>query len=416
MQKTPKGLRLHIAIFGRRNVGKSSILNAITRQEVAIVSEIAGTTTDPVEKPMELLPVGPVLFIDTAGLDDVGALGRLRITKTYKVFERADIILLVTEANKWTEYEEEILEEARRRKIPILVIINKIDLSKPGKDFKERLNREKVPAIETSALNCDWETTVKLKNELIKLLPKDFLNPIPLVADLINEGDLVILVIPIDKEAPRGRLILPQQQTIREILDKKASCLVVNERNLSDAIHNLKQKPRIVITDSQVFEEVFVQVPDDILVTSFSILFARAKGDLEELVKGAQALDNLKPADKILIAEACTHHPIGEDIGRIKIPRWINQRIGGEIDFDVFSGHNFPEDIKRYKLIIHCGACMLNRKEMLARILRCREKGVAITNYGVVIAYLHNAMDRVVQPFNLFQRSGSSIVTTTPRC
>ena len=416
MQKTPKGLRLHIAIFGRRNVGKSSILNAITRQEVAIVSSIAGTTTDPVEKPMELLPIGPVLFIDTAGLDDVGALGRLRITKTYKVFERADIILLVTEANKWTEYEEKILEEARKRKTPILVIINKIDLSKAGKDFKERLNREKVPAIETSALNCGWETTVKLKNELIKLLPKDFLNPIPLVADLINEGDLVILVIPIDKEAPKGRLILPQQQTIREILDKKASCLVVNERNLADAIHNLKQKPKIIITDSQVFEEVFVQVPDDILVTSFSILFARAKGDLEELVKGAQALDNLKPADKILIAEACTHHPIGEDIGRIKIPRWINQRIGGEIDFDVFSGHNFPEDIKRYKLIIHCGACMLNRKEMLTRILRCREKGVAITNYGVVIAYLHNAMDRVLQPFNLFQRSGSSAVTTTPRC
>jgi len=406
MQKTPKGLRLHIAIFGRRNVGKSSILNAITRQEVAIVSSIAGTTTDPVEKPMELSPLGPVLFIDTAGLDDVGVLGKLRTSKTYKVFTRADIVLLVTEANKWTEYEEEILEEAGKRKTPILVIINKIDLFKPGQDFKERLNREKVPAIETCALNHDWETTVKLKNELIKLLPKDFLNPIPIVADLINEGDLVILVIPIDKEAPKGRLILPQQQTIREILDKKASCLVVNERNLSNSIHNLKQKPKIVITDSQVFEEVFEQVPDDILVTSFSILFARAKGDLKELVNGARNLGDLKPEEKILIAEACTHHPIGEDIGRIKIPRWINQRIGGKINFDVFSGHNFPKDIKRYKLIIHCGACMLNRKEMLSRILECKEKGIAVTNYGVAIAYLHGAIDRALQPFNLFHRPG----------
>ncbi|MCK4905117.1 [FeFe] hydrogenase H-cluster maturation GTPase HydF [bacterium] len=399
MRKTPKGLRLHIAIFGRRNVGKSSILNMLTQQEVSIVSEIPGTTTDPVEKPMELLPIGPVLFIDTAGLDDIGVLGKLRISKTYKVFERADIILLVTEANKWTEYEERILEEARKRKTRILVILNKIDQIKPDQDLKEKLNRERIPAVEACALNHNWDVTVKVKKEIIELLPSDFINPIPIIADLINEGDIVILVIPIDKEAPKGRLILPQAQTIREILDKKATCLIVNEKNLSSSIYNLKQKPKIIVTDSQAFEEVFKQTPDDILVTSFSILFARAKGDLKELVNGARKLSDLNPDDKILIAEACSHHPIGEDIGRVKIPGWISQRIGGKINFDVFSGHDFPEDLEQYKLVIHCGACMLNRKEMLTRILRCKEERVAITNYGVAIAYLHNDLDRALEPF-----------------
>ncbi len=399
MRKTPKSLRLHIAIFGRRNTGKSSILNALTRQEVSIISEIAGTTTDPVEKAMELLPIGPVLFIDTAGLDDLGALGELRINKTYKVFERADISLLVTEANKWGEYEKKILQETRKRNIPTLVILNKIDLFSPDENLKAKLNEEKICFVETCTLNHSWETTAKIKNELINLLPEDWINPISIISDLINEDDLVVLVIPIDKEAPKGRLILPQQQTIRQILDKKATCLIVNEKNLSSSINNLKQKPAIVVTDSQVFGEVFASVPQDIPVTSFSILFARLKGDLKELVKGAKSLDDLKPQDKILIAEACTHHPISDDIGRVKIPRWINQRIGSKINFDVFSGHDFPPDLNQYKLVIHCGGCMLNRKEMLSRIYEAKAKRIPITNYGIAIAYLHGKLKRTLEPF-----------------
>lgn len=399
MQKTPRGLRLHIAIFGRRNVGKSSILNALTRQEVSIVSEIAGTTTDPVEKTMELLPIGPVLFIDTAGLDDSGTLGDLRIKKTYKVFERADTVLLVTEANQWGEYEERILEETRKRNTPILVVLNKIDRFKPDQSAKGKLNNEKVGYVETCALDHSWETTAIVKNELINLLPEDWINPVPIISDLIQEDDLAVLVIPIDKEAPKGRLILPQQLTIREILDKKASCLIANEANLSSSIQNLKRKPRLVVTDSQAFGKVFASTPEDISVTSFSILFARSKGDLAELAKGAQILDDLKPGDRILIAEACTHHPIGDDIGRVKIPGWINQKIGGEIDFEVYSGHDFPENLKQYKLIIHCGACVLNRKEVLSRIYQAKAAGVPITNYGVAIAHLHGELARALEPF-----------------
>ncbi|OQX54262.1 MAG: [FeFe] hydrogenase H-cluster maturation GTPase HydF [Candidatus Omnitrophica bacterium 4484_213] len=437
MRRTPKGLRLHIAIFGRRNVGKSSILNALTRQEVSIVSEIAGTTTDPVEKAMELLPIGPVLFIDTAGLDDIGALGEKRVAKTYKVFERADIILLVSQANVWGEYEEEILEEARRRKTPILVILNKTDLFKPEQDLgpvrsnppladapnghrgtsngaKAKLNKEKIPYVETCALNQGWETAAKIKNELIKLLPSDWITPCPIIADLIEADDLIILVIPIDKEAPKGRIILPQQQTLREILDKKATALVVNERNLGKAISNLKQPPKIVVTDSQVFEQVFASTPLDIPVTSFSMLFARCKGDLKQLTEGAKRIDELNPGDKILIAEACTHHPIGDDIGRAKIPNWISERVGSKIgpapdsqcrvNFDIYSGHDFPSNLKQYKLIVHCGACMLNRKEVLNRIYEAKSQGVPITNYGVAIAYLHNKLERALEPFEKKKR------------
>ncbi|MEA3368994.1 MAG: [FeFe] hydrogenase H-cluster maturation GTPase HydF [Candidatus Ratteibacteria bacterium] len=397
MQKTPKGLRLHIAIFGRMNTGKSSILNALTQQDVSIVSKIPGTTTDPVEKPMELLPIGPVLFIDTAGLDDLGTLGNLRVDNTYKVFERADLVLLVTEADKWGEYEEKFLEEARKQNTPILVILNKIDRFSPDRNLKEKLDKEKISAVETCALSRSWETTVKVKNELIKLLPDDWLNPVPIISDLIDKGDLVILVIPIDKEAPKGRLILPQQQTLREVLDRKASALVVNENRLSREIDNLGKKPAVVVTDSQVFGAVFASTPLDIPVTSFSILFARSKGALEELIRGAEKIDTLKSGDKVLIAEACTHHPIGDDIGRVKIPRWIAQRRGQGIKFDVSSGRDFPSDLENYELVIHCGACMFNRKQMLDRILKCKEKKIEITNYGIAIAYLYNALNRAVQ-------------------
>jgi len=399
MYRTPKGFRLHIAIFGRRNVGKSSLLNILTQQNVSIVSETPGTTTDPVEKPMELLPIGPVLFIDTAGLDDVGALGKLRIKKSYKVFERADVILLVTEANTWGEYEEKILEEAGRRNTPVLVVLNKIDILS-GEKVREKLEKRGVPYVETCCSSSHgWKTTAKVKREIIKLLPDDWITQRSILGDIIEPEDLIVLVIPIDKEAPKGRLILPQQQVIRDILDNRAFCLMANEKNLQKALINLKTKPKLVITDSQAFKEVFEAVPMDIPLTSFSIVFARFKGDLDELVRGAEEIDRLREGDKILICEACTHHPIGDDIGRVKIPRWIKERTGKKVKFDVFTGHDFPEDLGQYKLIIHCGACTLNRKEMLSRIYEAKRQGIPITNYGVAIAYLHGEMERAVAPF-----------------
>lgn len=399
MYRTPKGFRLHIAIFGRRNVGKSSLLNVLTHQDVSIVSDKPGTTTDPVEKPMELLPIGPVLFIDTAGLDDVGALGELRTRRSYKVFERADVILLVTEANRWGEYEEIILEEARKRNTPILAVLNKIDIFPDGR-VKEKLEERKIPYVETCcSLQGSWDTTAKVKREIIKLLPEDWIVQKSILGDIVTSEDLVVLVIPTDKEAPKGRLILPQQQVIRDILDKKAFCLIANEKNLQEALDSLNKKPKLIITDSQAFKQVFDIVPPDIPLTSFSILFARFKGDLDELVKGAKKIDELKEGDKILICEACTHHPIGDDIGRVKIPRWINQKIKGKINFDVYTGHDFPEDVRQYKLIIHCGACTLNRKEMLSRIYEAKRQGIPITNYGTAIAYLHGELKRAIGPF-----------------
>ncbi len=401
MQKTPKGLRLHLAVFGRRNVGKSSVLNALTQQDVSIVSEVAGTTTDPVEKAMELLPIGPVLFIDTAGIDDLGALGELRVRKTYQVFERADIVILVTEANVWGEYEEKIAQETKDRNLPLLVIFNKIDLFITDKKTRERLDKEKIPYGEICALPGlpqGWEVTAKIKSRLVEILPAHWLNPPPIIADLVKAGEVAILVIPLDKEAPKGRIILPQVQTLREVLDKRASALIVNEKELPSAINNLRKKPAIVVTDSQAFEEVFAALPDDIPLTSFSILFARCKGDLPELVKGAEALGKLNSGDKVLIAEACTHHPIGEDIGRVKIPHWINQKIARQISFEVVSGHDFPEDLKQYKLIIQCGCCVFNRREVLSRIYRAKSQGVPLTNYGLAIAYLFGNLERAIKP------------------
>lgn len=398
MQKTPKGLRLHIAVFGRRNVGKSSILNALTQQNVSIVSEVAGTTTDPVEKAMELLPIGPILFIDTAGIDDLGALGELRVRKTYQIFDRADIVILVTEANVWEEYEEKILHEIKKRKIPLLVIFNKIDLFTADKKVKERLDKETIPYCAVCALSNGWEVTAKIKSKLIEIIPDDWLNPPPIIADLVKAGEVAILVIPIDKEAPRGRIILPQVQTLREVLDKRASALIVNEKELPSAINNLRKNPAIVVTDSQAFEEVFGALPDDIPLTSFSILFARCKGDLLELVKGAEAIEGLNSGDKVLIAESCTHHPIGDDIGRVKIPRWINQKIARQISFEVVGGHDFPENLRQYNLIIQCGCCVFNRQEVLNRIYQAKIQGVPITNYGLAIAFLFGNLERAIKP------------------
>ena len=397
MKNTPKGLRLHIGLFGRRNVGKSSLLNALTRQAVSIVSDVAGTTTDPVEKPMELLPIGPVLFIDTAGIDDVGALGEMRVMKTRQVFDRTDVGVIVTVAGQWSEFEEGILTELVERKIPAIVVFNKIDLARPDTAQTARLKEMNITCVETTA--ALGEGVLELREALIRTAPEEFINTPAIVGDLVPAGELAILVIPIDLEAPKGRLILPQVQSIRDILDNDAYCMVVKERELRDAIDRLKRPPVLVVTDSQAFLKVAADTPDNVPMTSFSILFARFKGDLVEFVRGAMAIDNLQPGDRVLMCEACSHHPIGEDIGRVKLPRWLRQYVGGKLEFTHVQGHDFPDDLSPYKLVIHCGACMWNRREVLSRILRCQQAGLPITNYGLAIAFSLGIFQRALGPF-----------------
>lgn len=399
MQKTPKGLRLHIGIFGRRNAGKSSFLNAITGQSVAIVSDTAGTTTDPVEKAMELLPVGPVLFIDTAGIDDTGELGEMRVEKTMKVIERTDVAVLVTEAGLWENYEEELLEKFKAAELPVIVVFNKTDIQPPDEDAVRKLEDAGITVMKACSLDND--ETANFKRALIEIVPDSFLEPPAIVSDLVDPGSMVVLVVPIDLEAPKGRLIMPQVQTIRDILDSDAYCSVVKERELKDLLDNLKRKPALVVTDSQAFLKVAADTPDDVPMTSFSILFARFKGDLPTLVEGAGTIETLQPGDRILIAEGCTHHPIGEDIGRVKIPRWLTQYVGGKLEFDTFSGQDFPENLADYKLVVHCGSCTFNRRQLLTRIMKCREAGVPITNYGMSMAYSLGIFDRALKPFNV---------------
>ncbi|MBN2338136.1 MAG: [FeFe] hydrogenase H-cluster maturation GTPase HydF [Acidobacteria bacterium] len=397
MKDTPKGMRLHIGLFGRRNVGKSSLLNALTRQEVSIVSDVPGTTTDPVEKPMELLPLGPVLFIDTAGVDDVGALGEMRAGRTRQVFERTDLGILVAEAGSWGEFEERVLGELEKRKIPVIVVFNKADIGAPAPETVRDLEGRKIPVV--SAAAKVGQGLAGLREALIRSAPEEFLEAPPILGDLISPGEVVVLVVPIDLEAPRGRLILPQVQSIRDVLDHDSCCLVVKERELRGALDRLREPPALVVTDSQVFLRVAGDVPDSVPLTSFSILFARLKGDLREFVRGVKAVDRLRRGDRVLVLEACTHHPIGEDIGRVKIPRWLRQYTGTDLEFVHLQGHDFPEDIGSYRLVVHCGSCMLNRREVISRILRCREAGVPITNYGVAITYSLGALDRALSPF-----------------
>ena len=397
MRGTPKSFRLHIGIFGRRNVGKSSLLNSLTRQNVSIVSDVAGTTTDPVEKPMELLPIGPVLFIDTAGIDDVGALGELRVQRTRQVFDRTDLGLIVTEAVTWGTFEDGILAELAGRKTPVVVVFNKTDLAAPDPKAVAELKSRKIPWVETVA--CAGKGVPDLREALIRAAPEDFINAPSILGDLIPPGELVVLVVPIDLEAPKGRLILPQVNAIRDVLDNDAYCVVVKERELRDALDRLKRPPALVVTDSQGFLKVAGDTPKDIPLTSFSIVFARYKGDLSEFVRGALAIESLRPGDPVLIAEACSHHPIGEDIGRVKIPRWLMQYVGGKLEVRSVQGHDFPDDPSPYKLIVHCGGCMWNRREMLTRILRCRQAGVPITNYGMTIAYSLGIFERALAPF-----------------
>jgi len=393
----PKSFRLHIGLFGRRNVGKSSLLNAITAQQVSIVSDHAGTTTDPVEKPMELLPLGPVLFIDTAGLDDIGALGELRVQKTRQVFDRTDLGVIVAEAPIWGDFEEGILHELEERKTPCIAVFNKVDMASPPPEIIEHLRDKKIPVVMTAA--SAGKGIPDFRQALLDNAPDEFVNNPAILGDLVGPGEMAVLVVPIDKEAPKGRLIMPQVQSIRDLLDSDAYCMVVKERELRAALDRLKRPPKLVVTDSQAFLKVSADTPRDVPLTSFSILFSRFRGDLITQVEGTLAIEELKAGDRILVSEACSHHPIGEDIGRVKIPRWLTQYVGGKLEFDHVRGHDFPEDISPYKLVIHCGACTLNRREMLRRLFRCRQAGIPSTNYGLTIAYSLGIFERALEPF-----------------
>jgi len=396
LNQTPRGSRLHIAIFGRRNAGKSSLINALTNQNIAIVSDVPGTTTDPVYKSMEILPIGPVVIIDTAGIDDVGELGTLRIEKAYNVLAKTDLLLLVIDpSSEVGTHETEVIENAKHNKVSVIGVLNKIDLF-PNANPDELSATLNIPVVPVSAIT--HQGIDELKMAMIKLAPKDWMSS-TIIGDLISPGDTIVLVIPIDLAAPRGRLILPQVQTIRDILDHDAMALVVKERELKAAIGNLRNKPRLVVTDSQAFLKVAADTPPDVPMTSFSILFARHKGNLISLVEGAKSVENLVPGDKVLIAEACTHHRVEDDIGTVKIPRWLRQAVGGPLDFKWVSGHELPPDIKDYKLIIHCGACMINRKEMLHRLMMAQQAGVPMVNYGVLIAYVLGILKRALEPF-----------------
>lgn len=390
MNNTPSSERMHIGIFGRRNAGKSSVINAITGQNLAIVSDVLGTTTDPVQKAMELLPLGPVVIIDTPGIDDEGELGAMRVRKSYQVLNKTDIALLVVDAAAGMQKEDKaLLERIQAKKIPYIVVFNKMD--QYDGEISETPNQIGVSAVTGQHIH-------ELKEKIAALRPEgDTGNRI--VADLLQPGDFVVLVVPIDSAAPKGRLILPQQQTIRDILDAGAVAIVTKDTELKETLEKLGTKPRLVITDSQAFKKVGQITPSSIPLTSFSILFARYKGNLKNLVQGVAALDTLEDGDTILIAEGCTHHRQCDDIGTVKIPRWIRQYTGKEIRFETCSGTEFPEDLTRYKMIVHCGGCTLNEREMKYRIACAYDQQIPIANYGMIIAQTQGILKRSVEPF-----------------
>ena len=402
LNDTPRGERLHIALFGKRNAGKSSIINALTNQNIAIVSDQKGTTTDPVYKAMELLPLGPVVMIDTPGLDDEGDLGLLRVKKAKEVLAKTDVALIVVDSSSGiSTFEDELIGEMKEKKVPFLLLLNKNDLLSEDiskNDFKNSLiEKYESPVLFVSALTGTGIEEVK--EELGKYEKTREAQEKKIVADLLEPGDFVVLVVPIDKAAPKGRLILPQQQTIRDILDAGAVSIVVSDKELASTLERLGKKPKLVITDSQAFGKVSKIVPRDMLLTSFSILFARYKGELSDLVEGARTLNKLEEGDKILMAEGCTHHRQCEDIGTVKIPRWIREYIKKDIVIETSSGTGFPEDLSPYKMIVHCGACTLNEKEMKSRIQQAKEQGIPMVNYGILIAYMNGILERSIEPF-----------------
>ena len=399
LNQTPSANRTHIGIFGKRNAGKSSLINAITGQNYAIVSDVLGTTTDPVLKSMELLPLGPVVIIDTPGLDDEGTLGALRIQKAYQILNKTDIAVLVIDAYSGvTKEDSEILKRIHEKEIPCVIVVNKSDIC-PNCNLEDLPLPDSDSAILVSSKT--GEHIHELKELLAQQASQDTIQK-SIVADLLNPLDFVVLVVPIDSAAPKGRLILPQQQTIRDILEAKASAIVVQETELAETLNSLGKKPKMVITDSQVFKKVSAVTPDDILLTSFSILFARYKGNLKTLVDGASALDSLKDGDRILISEGCTHHRQCDDIGTVKLPNWIRSYTKKEVEFEFTSGTEFPLDLSSYKMIVHCGGCMLNEREMKYRLKCAEDAKIPITNYGTCIAYINGILNRSLEPVRDF--------------
>jgi len=404
MNQTPRGNRLHIAFFGQTNAGKSSLINAITGQDIALVSSVSGTTTDPVYKAMELLPLGPVMLIDTAGLNDMTELGALREQKTIDVLNKADCALIVFDSTKDDfHFESKLLATIKDKGIPILGVYNKIDLQEEALQTPETLTAQfGIPFIFVSAETGQGIDLIK--KHLASFIPNDN-DRFKIVGDLIKPGDFVVLVTPIDKAAPKGRLILPQQQTIRDILESDAMAIVTKEFELRETLSHLGKKPSLVITDSQAFLKVAADTPKDIPMTSFSILFARHKGDLNTLVSGAAAINHLEDGDKVLIAEGCTHHRQSDDIGTVKIPRWLRQLTGKDLTFEHSAGVSFSHELTQYKLVVHCGGCMLNRRAMQYRISESSSYDVPIVNYGVLIAYVHGILDRALEPFPMAKRT-----------
>lgn len=402
MNTTPRSNRLHIAFFGQTNAGKSSLINALTGQDIALVSDIKGTTTDPVYKAMEILPIGPVVLIDTAGLNDDTRLGILRQKKTIDVLEKTDVALLVFDANQTPhQVDVDLISAIKKRNIPCIGILNKIDdmpesSATSEQALKDYATQFDIPFVATSARTKQGIDSIK--DILIKHSPQD-IHEHKLVGDLIQPGDFVVLVTPVDSAAPKGRVILPQQQTVRDIIDHDAMAIVTKETEFAETLRKLGTKPALVITDSQAFEQVSAETPLDIPLTSFSILFARHKGDLNSLIQGASTIDRLQDGDKVLIAEGCTHHRQADDIGTVKIPRWLRQSTGKDLIFEHTAGVGFKDNLDGYKLVIHCGGCMLNHKAMNHRITSSLEENVPIVNYGVLIAYIHGILDRALDPF-----------------
>lgn len=397
LNATPSSERVHIGIFGKRNAGKSSLINAITGQNLAIVSEAKGTTTDPVYKAMELLPLGPVMIIDTPGIDDEGVLGSLRIQKAYQVLNKTDIALVIIDAAVGPSAEDlRLIERINTKKIPLLIVINKCETIN---EDKKTAYQALLPNRKLLFVSAEQKLNIfELKEAITQTVPADE-NKAQIVADLLSPSDFVVLVVPIDSAAPKGRLILPQQQTIRDILEADAAAIVVKENELTNTLQNLGKRPKLVITDSQVFKKVAAETPADILLTSFSILFARYKGNLQTAVQGVTALESLEDGDKILVGEGCTHHRQCDDIGTVKLPRWIKEYTGKNPEFIFTSGTEFPLNLSPYKMIIHCGACMLNEREMQYRIKCAVDQNIPFTNYGITIAYINGILKRTVEPF-----------------
>ncbi len=401
METTPKSLRLQVAIFGRTNVGKSSILNMIAGQDVSITSPVPGTTTDVVEKSMELLPVGPVVFLDTAGIDDNSELGGLRAERTKKIFDRADVAVIVCEPELWGRWEEEIAAAARKKGIALLAVINKTDFITPSDAFVEKVSLAAGAPMLCCAVNkAKREGMVaEFKARLLALTNAAKTQPVTIVGDLVNHGETVILIIPIDKEAPKGRIILPQVQVMRDLLDHGAMFLTATEKEYASALNALSKKPALVICDSQVVDLMVSQTPPAVPCTTFSILFARFKGDLSAYASGAATIKNLRPGDRIAVLEACSHHAIEDDIGRVKLPKWLREYVGGELKIDTFSGRDLPADLSAYKLAIQCGGCMITRTEILNRMGKAAAAGIPITNYGTAISECKGVLERVLSPF-----------------